>query len=91
METVEPREVKRPVLVRVENVKDGVVEAFAPQFDGTANVFFPVDLVPEPLRYNLLPHMWLNCRANISTGDPKDLDFEGFELAPEPDPNDGLA
>jgi hypothetical protein len=75
----------RRTIVRITNIDEeaheSVVDAFA------------ASLIPENLRDLLKPNITIRLFAHVNTSAEKsdDLYFEKFELAPEPDEDDGLA
>jgi hypothetical protein len=87
----------RRTIVRITNIDEEahepVVDAFVPSWNPHRAVRFPVSLIPENLRDLLQPNRTIRLFAHVNTGAEKsdDLYFEKFELAPEPDEDDGLA
>lgn len=85
----------RRTIVRIAYIDDKsyepAIDAFVPSWNPHKAVRFPVSLIPESIR----PALKINIRlfAHVNTGAEKsdDLYFEKFELAAEPDENDGLA
>ncbi|HEY9862999.1 MAG TPA: hypothetical protein V6D21_02350 [Candidatus Obscuribacterales bacterium] len=81
-------------IVRVTSIDEesheSVVDAFVPGWNPHEAVRFPASLVPENLRDALQPNVRLFAHVNIGAEKPDDLYFEKFELAPEPEENDGL-
>jgi hypothetical protein len=82
-------------IVRITNIDEEsherVVDAFVPGWNPHKAVRFPASLVPEHLMDELKPNVCLFAHVNIGAEKSDDLYFEKFELAPEPDENDGLA
>ncbi|MDF5713897.1 MAG: hypothetical protein PUP93_08380 [Rhizonema sp. NSF051] len=82
-------------IVRISNIDEEsherVVDAFIPGWNPHKAVRFPASLVPEQLWDALNPNARLFARVNIGAETSDDLYFEQFELAPEPDDDDGLA
>ena len=68
-----------------------LVEAFVPQWNPLKAVRFPRSLMGELASVDLEPGMMFIADVNIDARNVDELFFENFELAPEPDPNDGLA
>ncbi len=68
-----------------------IVEAFIPQWNLHKAVRFPLSLFGNLEKDNIKPGMLFIADINIGARVPQELFFENFELAPEPDPNDGLA
>ncbi len=68
-----------------------VIDAFVPSWNPHKAVRFPASLVPEHLRDALKPDVCLFAHVNTGAEKSDDLYFEKFELAPEPDEDDGLA
>ncbi|MDD1413269.1 hypothetical protein MEN41_01000 [Dolichospermum sp. ST_con] len=88
----------RRTIVRITNIDEKtthepVVDAFIPSWNPHRAVRFPVSLIPENLRNLLKPNTTIRLFAHVNTSAEKsdDLYFEKFELAPEPDEDDGLA
>jgi hypothetical protein len=82
-------------IMRVEDVKqeDGneVVEVALMNWNPHQTVRFPVALVPENIRPYLERDVLLVAEVNVGAKKAKDLSFEAIRLAPEMDPDDGLA
>ncbi|MBK1988551.1 hypothetical protein A0J48_013550 [Sphaerospermopsis aphanizomenoides BCCUSP55] len=87
----------RRTIVRITNIDEeaheSVVDAFVPSWNPHRAVRFPASLIPENLRDLLKPNRTIRLFAHVNTSAEKsdDLYFEKFELAPEPDEDDGLA
>jgi hypothetical protein len=87
----------RRTIVRITNIDEkapeSVVDAFVPSWNPHRAVRFPASLIPENLRDLLEPNKTIRLFAHVNTSAEKsdDLYFEKFELAPEPDEDDGLA
>ncbi len=81
-------------IVRITNIDEEshepVVDVFVPGWNPHKAVRFPASLVPEHLRDELKPNVRLFAHVNIGADKSDDLYFEQFELAPEPDEDDGL-
>lgn len=89
---------RRPhrTIVRITNIdkesNERVVDAFVPGWNPHKAVRFPASLIPEEIRdYALKPGVRLFAHVNIGADKSDDLYFDKFELAPEPDDDDGLA
>ncbi|KAF3887351.1 MULTISPECIES: hypothetical protein [Nostocales] len=84
----------RRTIVRIANIdeesNEPVVDAFVPSWNPYTAVRFPASLIPENIRVALKPDMRLFAYVNTGAEKPDDLYFEKFELAPEPDEDDGL-
>jgi hypothetical protein len=78
-------------IVRITNIDKESIEAFVPGWNPHKAIRFPASLVPEHLRDALKPNVRLFAHVNIGAEKSDDLYFNKFELAPEPDGNDGLA
>jgi CheY-like chemotaxis protein len=78
-------------IVRIANIDKESIEAFVPGWNPHKAVCFPTSLVPENIRDVLKPNIRLFAHVNIGAEKSDDLYFKKFELAPEPDENDGLA
>ncbi|MBW4616881.1 MAG: hypothetical protein KME21_27285 [Desmonostoc vinosum HA7617-LM4] len=78
-------------IVRIANIDQESIEAFIPGWNPHKAIRFPASLVPEHLRDALKPNVRLFAHINIGAEKSDDLYFKKFELAPEPDEDDGLA
>ena len=85
----------RRTIVRITNIDEEsherVIDAFVPSWNPHKAVRFPASLIPEDIREALKPNIRLFARVNTGAEKSDDLYFEKFELAPEPDEDDGLA
>lgn len=85
----------RRTIVSITNIDEEsgqiVVDAFVPSWNPHKAVRFPASLVPEHLMDTLKPGIYLFAHVNTGAEKSEDLYFEKFELAPEPDEDDGLA
>jgi hypothetical protein len=83
------------VLLRITNITDEsgerVVDVIIPGWNLYRAVRFPVSLIPLVFHDKLTPGVRLFARVNIGAAKSDDLYFREFELAPEPDDDDGLA
>jgi hypothetical protein len=68
-----------------------VVDALIPGWNPEAKVTFPLDLIRAELRDFAEPGQVFFALVNTGAERDEDLFFSDFELAHEPDPNDGLA
>ena len=90
-------ESRRPyrVLLRITDVAyestEKVVDAILPGWNPRKAVRFPVSLLPPELQEKVAPDVAFFARVNIGTDNVDELYFREFELAPEPDDEDGLA
>jgi hypothetical protein len=88
---------RRPhrVLIRItdlgEESGEEVVDAIVPSWNPKRAVRFPISLVKAELRNTLTPDLRLFALVNIGAETADELYFGSFELAPEPDEDDGLA
>jgi hypothetical protein len=89
---------RRPhrTIVRITNIdkasNERVVDAFVPGWNPHKAIRFPASLIPEEIRDDALkPGVRLFAHVNIGADKSDDLYFDKFELAPEPDDDDGLA
>lgn len=84
----------RRTIVRITNIDkeygEGVVDAFVPAWNPYKAVRFPISLIPENIKDLLKPNIRLFVHVNTGAEKSDDLYFEKFELAPEPDEDDGL-
>lgn len=83
-------------IVRITNIdeesNERVLDAFVPGWNPHKAVRFPASLIPEEIRDDALkPGVRLFAHVNIGADKSDDLYFDKFELAPEPDDDDGLA
>lgn len=82
-------------LMRIEDVRNEegneVVEVSLMNWNPHLTVRFPVSLVPPNLRANLDRDVLLLAEVNVGAKKAEDLFFEAIRLAPELDPDDGLA
>lgn len=83
-------------IVRITNIdeesNERVVDAFVPGWNPHKAVRFPASLIPEEIRDDVLkPGVRLFAHVNIGADKSDDLYFDKFELAPDPDDDDGLA
>lgn len=78
------------VLVEVDAVYDNEVIVFVDAWNPRESVNFPLNLL-APLSIPIREGILLLAEVNIGATNRRDLFFKNFELAPEPDPNDGLA
>jgi len=91
-----PRE-RRPhrTIIRVEQIDkefgEKVIEAFVTGWKLKQAVRFPASLIPELILEKVQPGTRLFARVNVGALKPEDLFFQNFEIAPEPDEDDGLA
>lgn len=85
----------RRTIVRITNIDEEsherVIDAFIPSWNPHKAVRFPASLIPENIRVVLKPNIRLFAHVNTGAEKPDDLYFEKFELASEPDEDDGLA
>ena len=83
------------VLLRITNIEnqsdERVVDVIIPGWNPYRGVRFPVSLIPAELHEKLAPGVRLFARVNIGAARSDDLYFREFELAAEPDDDDGLA
>ncbi len=88
---------RRPhrVLLRITNItyesNEQVVDAIIPSWNPHWAVRFPVSLIPPDLHGMLAIDIAFFAQVNIGAEKSDDLYFREFELAPEPDDDDGLA
>ncbi len=89
-----PSRRSRRTFVRVleTRTEDGepVVDAIVPDWNSQKAVRFPLSLVPESLRTQIAENALLTAMVNIGASGSNALFFEDFQLAPEPDEEDGL-
>ncbi|QLE59519.1 hypothetical protein FD725_24735 [Nostoc sp. TCL26-01] len=85
----------RRTIVRITNIDEEsherVIDAFVPSWNPYKAVRFPASLIPENIRVVLKPNIRLFAHVNTGAEKSDDLYFEKFELASEPDEDDGLA
>ncbi len=84
-----------PSLIRVEAIRkidhEKTVDVIVLNWDPHQAVSFPLKLVPEELRSKIVRDARLFADVNIGATNGSELFFENIMLAPDPDPNDGLA
>jgi hypothetical protein len=68
-----------------------VVDALIPGWNPETKVRFPLELIETKLRDFAVRDQVFFALVNTGAERDEDLFFSDFELAPEPDPNDGLA
>ena len=82
-------------LIRVTDLGDEaqatVLDVIIPSWNPRRAVRFPLSLIPLELQSSIQRGTRLFAAVNIGADDSQDLYFDTFELAPEPDPDDGLA
>ncbi|MEQ9233351.1 hypothetical protein [Coleofasciculus sp. E2-BRE-01] len=83
-------------LVRIVDLdqasNEPVIDAIVPGWNPSKAVRFPASLIPETIRSDALKKgVRLFAHVNIGADNADDLYFDKFELAPEPDDDDGLA
>lgn len=66
------------------------VIAILPAWNLMRAVSFPLDLIDEPVRSAVEKGSWLIANVNIGAHEEEDLFYFGFQMAPEPDVEDGL-
>jgi hypothetical protein len=76
---------------RDDEARIKVVDALIPGWNPEAKVTFPLDVIEPELREFAVPGRVFFALVNTGAERDEDLFFSDFELAPEPDPNDGLA
>lgn len=81
-------------LVRVTDIgnesNQTVVDALVSAWNPYRAVRFPLSLIPEELHRSVAPGVRFIANVNIGAETAEGLFFFGFELAPEPNPEDGL-
>lgn len=83
---------KYRTLIRVEEVTKNTVMVIVLGWNPHQQVVIPKDIIPFELWDRLeQPKAYLIARVNIGANEANQLRFSDFELAPELDPNDGLA
>lgn len=68
-----------------------VLDVIIPSWNPLRAVRFPLSLIPVGIQASVASGTRLFALVNIGADDSQDLYFDSFELAPEPDPNNGLA
>ena len=83
------------VLLRIINIEkesyEKVIDVIIPGWNPYRAVRFPASLIPPELQRKLVPGVRLFAQVNIGAKNSDDLYFRNFELADEPDDDDGLA
>jgi hypothetical protein len=86
---------RRPwrTIIQIEEVdfKIKTVDALVPGWNPDVKVRFPLDLIDRYLHDRVESGRHFFARVNTCAEREEDLFFYDFELAPEVDPNDGLA
>jgi hypothetical protein len=88
---------RRPhrVLLRVTDIseesKEKVIDVIIPSWNPQRAVRFPASLVPQELQDKLRQDVRIFALVNIGAETSDELYFQKFELASEPDEDDGLA
>jgi hypothetical protein len=87
--------VARKTLVRIETLTTEtgveVVDAVIPGWNPNTKIRFPLALIEERLRDHVRDGAFFSAYVNRGAEREEDLFLERFELAPEVNPNDGLA
>ena len=81
-------------LLRVTDLvqeSEAILDVIIPSWNPLRAVRFPLSLIPVQLQPSVGAGTRLFASVNIGAEDSQDLYFDNFELAPEPDPNNGLA
>lgn len=87
---------RRPhrTLIRVTDVdkktKAPTLDVIIPSWNPKRAVRFPLSLIKHEIQADIQPGTRLFAQVNIGAEDPQELYFRDFQLAPEPDSNDGL-
>ena len=87
---------RRPwrTLVQIEDRDDEsrikTLDVLVPGWSTDTKVRFPLELIPPRLQAHAVRGGRFFARVNTGAQREEDLFFSEFELAPEPDPNDGL-
>ena len=68
-----------------------VLDVIIPSWNPLRAVRFPLSLIPVEIQASVASGTRLFALVNIGADDSQDLYFDSFELAPEPDHNNGLA
>lgn len=89
--TIAPDRLPVRVLVEVDAIYDKEVVAFVDSWALRESISFPLNLIDHLSRNIAKAGTLLLADVNIGATDRRDLYFLNFELAPEPDPDDGLA
>lgn len=82
---------KHKTLGRVLEVKDSTFEMIAIGWSATQTINLPIKVLPTELSQSLKVDQRFIFWCNLEATCPVELKCEKFELAPEPDPNDGLS
>lgn len=87
---------RRPhrTLIRVTNIdketREQMLDVIIPSWNPKRAVRFPLSLVNTEIQENVQLGIRLFAQVNIGAEDPQELYFRNFEMASEPDPNNGL-
>lgn len=92
---VPPHRIPRKTLVRIEatarETNLEVVDAVIPGWNPNTKIRFPLVLIGKHLHEYVCPGAFFSAYVNRGAEREEDLFLESFELAPEANPNDGLA
>ena len=89
-ETLPGRKPRR-ALVLIDGTEGEHIVAFVPQWNPDMAVNFSRTLFPENLQADVAKGQTYSALVNIGAQDSDELFFEDFQLAPPPDPNNGLS
>jgi CheY-like chemotaxis protein len=83
---------RRPhrALVRIDSVRDNLVDAFIPAWNPAEAIRFPISLIPVDLRSSVRPNQRFFAQVNTSAEAGDDLFLQEFEPAPEVGPKDDI-
>jgi CheY-like chemotaxis protein len=83
---------RRPhrTLVRIDDVKGELVDAFVPSWNPNQAIRFPRSIIPDKLRANLKPDDRFFAMVNTDAPTADDLFFENFTSAPKVGPEDDI-
>jgi hypothetical protein len=78
-------------LVRVEDIEDGILHLYVPQWNPESTIRIPKIALPKELQVSVTSGEWLVAELQTDDQDTSRLRLRNFELSQEPDANDGLA
>jgi hypothetical protein len=88
---LERRAWRTAVQIEARDDRIHLVDVLIPGWNPDVKVTFPLELIEPKLRDLAVPGRVFFAMVNTGAARDEDLFLSDFELAPEPDPNDGLA
>jgi hypothetical protein len=78
-------------ILRVEDVNDGTLSIAVPQWNIDQAFHIPLASLPTDLQSKVAPGIRLFAKIYASKDIPCEIRLDSFEIAPQPDPEDGLS